>query len=68
MTTIIIEESNPQAKKFIEFARTLPFATIVEEKRKKKSFRQVCDECRSVTADTFFDELNARIEQWPDHA
>ena len=35
---------------------------------KKKSFEQACAECNAVPVDVFFDELNARIEKWPDHA
>ena len=66
MTTLIIEDTSIQAKQFIRYARTLPFATIVEAK--KKSYEEACAECGAVTVDAFFDELNARIEKWPDHA
>jgi len=39
---------------------------IVEAK--KKSFKDAVAECNGTTVDAFFDELNARIEKWPDHA
>ena len=66
MTTMLIEDNSVQAKHFIRFAGTLPFTTIV--KSDKKSFEEACAECGAVTVDAFFDELNARIEKWPDHA
>ena len=66
MTTMLIEDNSVQAKQFIKFANTLPFITIV--KTKQKSFAEACTECEAVTVDAFFDELNARIEKWPDHA
>ena len=34
MTTMIIEENSVQAQRFIQFARTLPFATVVETENK----------------------------------
>jgi len=43
MTTVIIEDNSFQAASFVEYARTLPFATVVEEK--KKSFEEACVEC-----------------------
>ena len=68
MATVIIEESSPQAKIFLEFTRTLPFAKVMERKAEKKSFAQAAEECNAVSVDVFFDELNARIEKWPDNA
>lgn len=59
MTTIIIEENNPQAKQLVEYIKTLPYATVVEDKR--KSFREAAEECNAVSVDVFFDELNKRI-------
>ena len=58
-----IDLNTPQAQQFIEFARTLPYTTIVKE-TKKKSFEETAAECRAVSVDAFFDELNARIEKW----
>ena len=61
MTTIIIEENSPQAKQLLEYIKTLPFATVIEEK--KKSFREAAAESNAVSADTFFDELDDRIKK-----
>ena len=66
MTTINIEDSSAQAKQFIKFVLTLPFATVVEAR--KKNYLETCAECEAVTVDAFFDELNARIDKWPDNA
>jgi hypothetical protein len=61
MTTIIIEENTPQAKKLLEYIKTLPFATVIEEK--KKNFREAVRECNAVSVDDFFDELDNRIKE-----
>lgn len=61
MTTIIIEENSPQAKKLLEYIKTLPFVTVVEEK--KKSFQEAAAECNAVSVDDFFDELNNGIRK-----
>ena len=61
MTTIIIEENSPQAKQLLEYIKTLPFATVVEEK--KKNFREAAEECNAVSVDEFFDELDNRIKE-----
>ena len=44
----------------------MPDQPIIETK--KKSFKEACAECNAVTVDEFFDELNARIDKWPEHA
>lgn len=46
MITIIIEENSPQATKLLEYIKTLPFVTVVEEK--KKNFREAAEECNAV--------------------
>lgn len=61
MTTIIIEENSPQAKQLVEYIKTLPYATVVEAK--KKSFREAAVECNAVSVDVFFDELNNGIKK-----
>jgi len=38
MTTIVIDNSTPQAKQFLKFARTLPFATVKREKKAESEF------------------------------
>jgi len=65
MTTLIVDDKNPQARKFLDFATTLPF---IKSESRKQNFREAADECSAVTVDAFFDELNRRIEKWPDHA
>ena len=64
MTTVIIEDNSPQAKQLLEYIKTLPYATVVEEKT--KSFAEAAEECNAVSVDEFFDELDRRIEQWSD--
>ena len=61
MTTVFIDSADAQATSFVEFARTLPFATVVEEK--KKSFEEACAECNAISVDAFFDELDERIKK-----
>lgn len=61
MATIIIEENSPQAKQLLEYIKTLPFATVIEEK--KKSFREAAEECNAVSVDTFINELNDSIKK-----
>ena len=61
MTTVIIEDNSAQATGFIEYARTLPFTTVIKEK--KMSFEEACAECNGVTVDYFFDELDKRIKK-----
>lgn len=64
MTTIIIEENSPQAKKLLEYIETLPFATIVKEE--KKGFLEAIEECNAVPASTFIDELHHQIDEYFD--
>jgi hypothetical protein len=66
MTTVLIDGNNAQATSFIEYARTLPFAMVVEEK--KKSFEEACVECNAVSVDFFIDALEKRVKQRYDHA
>ncbi len=64
MTTIIIEENSLQAKQLLEYIKTLPFVTVVEEN--KKSFQEAAKECNAVPVKVFTDELRHRIDQWPE--
>jgi hypothetical protein len=68
MTTVIIDEKTPQGKQYLQYTRTLSFATVVDSGAKRKSFREASAQCNAVSVDEFFDELNARIEKWLDHA
>ena len=63
MTTIIIEDSCVQARRFIEYALTLPFATIMRTKAEKKKFHEASEECNAVSVKTFTDELRRQIDE-----
>jgi len=64
MTTVIIEDNSVQAQCFVEYARTLPFTTVVAEK--KMSFEEACKECNAVSVKTFTDELRRQIHKYFD--
>jgi len=66
MTTIIIEENSLQAKQLLEYIKTLPFVTVVKEK--KSNFQKAAEECGAVSVDAFFDELDDRIKKHFNHA
>lgn len=51
MTTVIIKDNSPQAKKLLEYIKTLPFVTVVED----KSFEEVSKECNAIPAKEFTD-------------
>ena len=61
MTTIIIESNNVQARNFVEYARKLPFATVLEPE--KKSFEEAVYECNGRPASEFFDELRYQVKE-----
>jgi hypothetical protein len=61
MTTIIIEENTPQARKLLAYIKTLPFATVVEDK--KTDFRQAAKECNAVSVRIFTEELHNQINE-----
>ena len=61
MTTVIIEENSLQAKQLLEYIKTLPFVTVVEEK--KKSFRKAAAECNAVPVSVFTGELRRQIDE-----
>ena len=61
MATIIIEENSPQAKQLLEYIKTLPYATVIEEK--KKSFREAAEECNAVSVSDFVGELRRQINE-----
>lgn len=63
MATIIIEDNNPQARRLLEFIRTLPYATVLEE---KKSSRRAIEECHAVPISTFTHELHRQIDEYFD--
>lgn len=61
MATIIIEEDSPQAKQLLNYIKTLPFVTIVNEK--KKNFKEEAAKCNAVEVTTFIDELHRQIDE-----
>ena len=65
MTTIIIEDKSPQAKKLIDYIKSLPFVTIVDD---NDSFQEAAENCQALTVDEFFDDLDNRIKKRFDHA
>ena len=61
MPTMMIENNTAQAQRFVEYARTLPFTTIVEEK--KKGFREAAQECNAISVKAFTNELRRQIDE-----
>lgn len=60
MVTFMVDEESIQAKRFIEYVRTLSFAKVIEE---KKDFQKAITDCDAVPADVFFDELERRLDK-----
>ncbi len=63
MTTVIIDDSYPQAKQFLKYARTLPFAQVKRSKRAPKSAWQHALDEGAVPLDTFIDELRRQVNE-----
>ncbi|WP_294080468.1 hypothetical protein [Proteiniphilum sp. UBA5384] len=61
MAIIIREENGTQAKQLLEHIKTLPFATVIEEKG--KSFLEASEKYNAVSVDEFFDELDNSIRK-----
>jgi len=61
MDTLVVEKNMIRERRF-----RMPVLHVVEPK--KKSYKEACAECGAVTVDSFFDELNSRIDKWPDYA
>lgn len=61
MTTIIIEENSQQAKQLLEYIKTLPFVTVIDEK--KKGFREAAEKCNAVPVSAFIGELHRQIDE-----
>jgi len=61
MTTILIESNNVQARNFVEYARTLPFTTVLEPE--KKSFEEAGVEYNGRPASEFFNELRYQVKE-----
>ncbi|MCL2739323.1 MAG: hypothetical protein FWE30_07745 [Bacteroidales bacterium] len=65
-TMVEIDTRTPQAKQFVKFTRTLPFATVVESK--KKDFKEAVAQCDGRPAGEFFDELRRQVKEHFNHA
>jgi len=61
MTTMVIEENTTQTQKFVEYVRTLPFTTVVEEQ--KKCFYEAAKECNAISVKAFTNELRRQIDE-----
>jgi len=57
MTTVLVKNNSVQARSFIEYARMLPFATVVEKKK------EAVAECNGRPASEFFDELRYQVKK-----
>ena len=68
MTTVIIREDNLQAKQFIKFVRTLPFAEVKRERKKPQSAWDKAIAEGAVTVDEFIDELQRQLREHYDNA
>jgi hypothetical protein len=66
MTTVIIDDSDVMVEPFITYARTLPFTTVIDEK--KQSFEAAVAECNGHQASGFFDELRRQVKEHFQHA
>ena len=67
--TIKIDEVTPEIQKTLDYLKTLSGVTITHDKKMKPAGTNAWNTAISegaVSADIFFDDLNARIEKWPD--
>ncbi len=63
MTTVIIDDNNPQARQFLKYTRTLPFARVERRRRQPKStWQQAIDE-GAVPLESFIDELRRQVNE-----
>ncbi len=61
MATIIINENDLQGKRLLEYIKTLPYASVIDEK--KKNFHEVLEECDAVPVSTFVRGLHQQIDE-----
>ena len=55
--TVYITGNSPMAVKFLEYARTLPFAEVIEDHDAPRSTWQRAIDEGAMTVDEFFDEV-----------
>lgn len=61
MTTLIIREDSPEARKFLEFAKTLPF--VEEKEEKKQTFAEAVAECNGRPVSEFITEVKVAAKE-----
>lgn len=59
--TVTIDLSSPQAQQFLLYARTLPFAEVVEEQ--KTTFEEAVEACNGRPVAEFIDELRRQVKE-----
>lgn len=62
MATVIIEANNPQAKQLIEYIKTLPFVTVVEEE--KETLAEAAAESNDEINQQTIEHLNSAYEEF----
>jgi succinyl-CoA synthetase alpha subunit len=67
MTTVIIDDTTPQGKRFLQYARTLPFATVKRGRRSQSSKWQQALEEGAVSVDEFVGELRRQVNEHYDN-
>lgn len=61
-----INLNNIQGRQFLQYARTLPFAKVIEpDSLPNSTWQQAIDE-GAMTVAEFVGEMKARIEEWPE--
>ena len=61
MTTVVFNNNSYQAQQLLNYISTLPFATVIEEK--KKVFAEAAAECNAISVDEFIGELKERVKE-----
>jgi len=66
MKTIIIDDKSAEAKKMIEFIKTLPYAKVIDERTLGASLKKSMDDARAdktkeiKDVDEYFNEIRKR--------
>ncbi len=61
-----IDLNSPQAIGFLQYARTLPFATVEYDVKQEKTFEQAAKECGAVSVEDFFTEVRRQQREYYD--
>ena len=68
MTTVHIEDSTPEGRWLLDLIKDHKSVTI-EPKKQEAKHTDAWDNAiveGAISADAFFDELNSRIDKWPE--